>query len=401
MATAPNDTEERKVRPANGRRLRFFALLCATLIIAVPETGAAQERRTLLDILFGQRRAAPAQSDDRFRAAPQPQRNRPPKRAARPTPPAPPPPMAVEKLADARKLLVAGDFVASGAGDGLTEAFLETPGVLVVEKPNGSSGLVRDDYYDWLKELPVLLDQERPAVLIMAIGTNDRQQMNIGGVREKYGTDAWLAEYSRRVAALASIAAERKIPQIWLGLPPYQAPSLSAYAASINTLLQPVIEKAGGQFVDVWDGFSDENGKFVATGSDINGKPVRLRSTDGIGLTKAGRRKLAFYLEKPVRDLVGGAVETATAPAFRLDKESLPDILNLSAPGSGMLETTIPMAITDPALDGGSELMGTARASFPQSSASPRRALLERGELPPAPQGRADSVRLPAPPVPP
>ena len=32
----------------------------------------------------------------------------------------------------------------------------------------------------------------------------------------------------------------------------------------------------------------------------MNGQPVRLRSDDGINLSKAGKRKVAFYAEKPL-----------------------------------------------------------------------------------------------------
>ncbi len=49
----------------------------------------------------------------------------------------------------------------------------------------------------------------------------------------------------------------------------------------------------------------DENGKFVISGSDINGQQVRLRGSDGINFTKAGKRKLAFYVEKEIRRVLG------------------------------------------------------------------------------------------------
>ena len=394
MTLPPDKPTERQAPARWTGAVGRLVLVVSALSLAMPQTVVAQEKRTLFDLLFGPRRAAPPSADDpRFKKVPQPSRPRAPKRVAKPVEAEVAPP--VEKAADARKLLVVGDFIASGAGDGLTDAFTTTPGILVVEKPNGSSGLVRDDYYNWLTELPRLLEEERPAALIIALGTNDRQQMVINGQREKFGTDLWYEEYGRRVTALAAVAKARKVPQIWLGLPPFQAPSMSAYAATLNGMFEPIIAKAGGTFIDVWDGFADETGKFVSTGSDINGQPARLRSNDGIGLTKAGRRKIAFYLEKPVRDLFGQTIETAIVPAFRLDNESLPDLLNLSAPGSQVLETTVPVGITDPDLDGGTELLGAGRSNFPQSPSAPRRALLERGEMPPAPSDRADNMRSP------
>ncbi|TIM80838.1 MAG: DUF459 domain-containing protein, partial [Mesorhizobium sp.] len=64
-------------------------------------------------------------------------------------------------------------------------------------------------------------------------------------------------------------------------------------------------ESHGGEFVDIWDGFVDEEGAFVTSGPDINGQPVRLRTDDGIRVSKAGKRKLAFYAEKPLLKILG------------------------------------------------------------------------------------------------
>ena len=69
---------------------------------------------------------------------------------------------------------------------------------------------------------------------------------------------------------------------------------------AFNDIYRTAAESAGGEFVDIWDGFVDENGAFVDNGPDMNGQPVRLRGADGINLSKAGKRKIAFYAEKPL-----------------------------------------------------------------------------------------------------
>ena len=56
----------------------------------------------------------------------------------------------------------------------------------------------------------------------------------------------------------------------------------------------------------------DEEGKFMVTGSDVNGQQVRLRSSDGVNMTEAGRRKLAFYVEKVARRHLSDAPATDT-----------------------------------------------------------------------------------------
>jgi hypothetical protein len=60
-------------------------------------------------------------------------------------------------------------------------------------------------------------------------------------------------------------------------------------------------EQAGIVYVDIWDGFVDETGKFTYTGPDFEGQNRRLRSGDGVHFTKSGARKLAHYVERELR----------------------------------------------------------------------------------------------------
>lgn len=388
---------ERALPSRAGRPGRFPALAAALLILAAPALAEAQERRTLLDMLFGRR--APASAPEWSAPpppAPAPRRSKParsqPRTAAAPVTTE----VKVEKREDARKVLVVGDFLASGLGEGLAEAFADVPGVVVVNRPNGSSGLVREDYYNWQQELPKLMDEVKPAAVIVLLGSNDRQQIELPGGSRRFRTEEWFAEYGRRASALAALSGARKVPLVWVGLPPFQSPSMTADAATLNGTLRSAAEKAGATFIDIWDGFADEAGKFVTTGSDINGKPARLRGTDGIGLSKAGKRKLAFYLEKPVKDLFGEAADPVLPGELRLDTESLPDLISLSPSQPDLPTNTVPMAVTDPDLDGGDELLG-ARPAPSRPVLSPRDLLVERGELPAAPTGRADNARFGGP----
>ncbi|HUH48949.1 MAG TPA: DUF459 domain-containing protein, partial [Mycoplana sp.] len=170
------------------RRLRRLLLLLTCLAIALPPAAVysdavAQERvqrRTVLDLLFGGfgfgRRAQQQPSKQRLQPRRSQARIEKPK-AKKKVPPAIaiPEPVVVAKLPDARKVLVVGDFIASGIGDGLTEAFMEIPGVAIEARTNGSSGLVRQDYYNWQTELPALIDEIKPAVVVLSLGANDRQ----------------------------------------------------------------------------------------------------------------------------------------------------------------------------------------------------------------------------------
>ena len=409
----------------NGRLARLLLLFMA-LAIALPvqiRPATAQEgpRRNLLDMFFGDRpryerypRYEP-RYEPRFEPRYEPRYERgsrydprdgsiieaparPPRRSAvrastprEPQAAAPPKAEPVAKLEDARKVLVVGDFLAGGIGSELETAFESSPGVSVVERSNGSSGLVRTDHFDWLGALPGMIDEIKPAVVVVMLGANDRQQMTIGDNKEKFRSDGWFTEYQDRVTQFAGTATSRKIPLLWVGLPAFQSPTLTAYAVTLNALYRVQVEKAGGEFVDVWDGFVDEEGKFVVTGSDINGQQVRLRGSDGITFTKAGKRKLAFYVERLARRHLG---DMASPDLLSLDPGSLPTLSMTPSPSDTSVPTQ-PISLVDPNLDGGSELLG---ATPPPAALAetPRDRLVKRGELPEPPAGRIDNYRVQA-----
>ncbi|MGV1789790.1 SGNH/GDSL hydrolase family protein [Rhizobium sp. A37_96] len=372
------------------------AFLAAVMtLVCLPKMAEAQERRrTLLDMLFGN---PEPDYPDQPAEQPPPRRKVQPKK--RPTPPPrqpvaqPETPPPTEKLPDARTILVVGDFMASGLATGLEDAFSTAPGVVVQARGNVASGLVRQDYYNWPQQLPGMMDQLKPAMVVVMIGANDRQQMIGDGLNEKYGTDPWFLAYEERVQQFAKLVTSRHIPLLWVGLPSFGSDQLTASAVKLNQIYQSQMTSVGGEFIDIWDGFTDQGGEFIVTGSDINGQQVRLRTADGVNFTAAGKRKVAFYLEKSARRILG---DQASPDITRLDTGNpLPaQQANLPAAESEKITRTQPVSISDPDLDGGSQLLGGAPA--PAATApSPRDLLVEKGQMDPAPAGRVDDYRLP------
>jgi len=378
-------------------RIVLTAFLAAVIALGcLPNMAEAQERprRNLFDMLFGTRE--PDYPD-------QPMEQPPPRRKVqsrkRPTPPPrqpvaqPETPPPAEKLSDAKTILVVGDFLASGLATGLEDAFSTSPGVVVQSRGNVASGLVRQDYYNWPQQLPGMIDQLKPAMVVVMIGANDRQQMIGDGLNEKYGTDPWFLAYEERVQQFAKLVTSRHIPLLWVGLPSFGSDQLTASAVKLNQIYQSQTTSVGGEFIDIWDGFTDQNGEFIVTGSDINGQQVRLRTADGVNLTAAGKRKVAFYLEKSARRILG---DQASPDITRLDTNNPLPAQQANLPGTEpeKITRTQPMSLSDPDLDGGSQLLGSNPAPAATTS-SPRDLLVEKGLMDPAPVGRVDDYRLP------
>jgi hypothetical protein len=288
----------------------------------------------------------------------------------------------VEKSADARVVLVVGDFMASGLADALTGDYAQSPRVKVVDATNGSSGLVRNDFYDWSKEIGPIMDSAKPSVVVVMLGANDRQAMTVGTTKEPPRSDAWTAEYVRRAEALTKAVRDRKIPLVWVGQPAFKYASMSSDMLAFDDIYQRVAEAAGGDYVDIWDGFVDENGAFRFTGPDVNGQPVRLRSDDGITLSKAGKRKVAFYVEKPLNRMLGAAAGSeGGVPA------GAPPGPDMIAPS---LDRTQPVSLAFPPVDGSADLLGSKAIAKPGTANSAIERLTIEGIPPSTTPGRAD-----------
>lgn len=365
-----------------GRALIVVVAGGAMLVASLPAPALAQEvrqKKSLLEWFFGKRQP------QKTEVIQLPGRKKPKKAKKRSTRASV---TAIEtasqqpptvKNADARRVLVVGDFLASGLAEGLEDAFRDDPAIVIDSRTNAASGLVRDDYHDWPHEFGSAISTSKPAVALVMLGSNDRQQMAIDGIKQKFDSAPWNGAYTARVSAMLKVAADLRIPLIWVGLPAFKSAQTSGAALQLNSVYRNETARIGAEFVDIWDGFVDENGKFVVSGSDINGQPVRLRTADGLGMTTAGKRKMAFYVEKPLRKILGEPLAMAT-PA-RLESEEQPA-------KAGQLVRTPPIGLTDPALDGGDTLLGgagtvTAGSAFP---ALPQK----------TPAGRVDDFSYPA-----
>ncbi len=371
-----------------GAGMALILMLCLVAGMALSWPAGAQEkekpRRNLLQLLFGRsdddipvKERAGKSKTGKVKAKQRKTRKSSASQVVRVQEPD-----ALPKLETARAILVIGDFMASGLSEGLVSAYSQNPNFKVIDRSNGSSGFVRNDFHDWPTEVKALIEAEKPVAVVVMLGTNDRQQMKVGTVREAPLTDNWTKEYQLRTDALAAAMKERGVPFVWVGLPAFKSTKVNSSLLAFNDIYRKSTESAGGAFVDIWDGFVDENGAFVMNGPDMNGQPVRLRGSDGISLSKPGKRKVAFYVEKPLNKLIGGE----TVPGSGL---SGTEIVGPVAPANIHVDRTPPMAIDDPELDGGQILLGLTGTAKAQTGAISEKLSVE-GIAPPPSPGRAD-----------
>ena len=197
-----------------------------------------------------------------------------------------------------------------------------------------------------------------------------------------------------------------------------QNEALSTAFVALNETLRERAVKAGATYVDSWEAFADEAGKYSGTGPDVNGQVAKLRTADGIDFTRAGERKLASFVEPDLRQdrekdrarkpdpLAVAIPEPPSLDALTNDvnaqirrEAGLPALPSLE-PNRATVGPVI--AITAPSLSPGGLLAdGRSGAAGPGSSNSTgdalvRRSLVEGQPIPPRP-GRMDDFSWPRP----
>lgn len=197
-------------------------------------------------------------------------------------------------------LVIAGDSLGIQLAQGLRETYQGKPETFVLNRARGDTGLVNTAVRDWPRTMrEIAASGEKNSATLVMIGSNDGQPLrDETGTIQDVGSDKWRELYARRIDEMIAPISERKVALIWIGLPIPRSEKLAAHFKVMNELYKARAEKAGGGFVDVWDVFADENGHYEDTGPNIAGETVKLRAGDGVHFTKAGYRKLAFFVDR-------------------------------------------------------------------------------------------------------
>jgi len=274
-------------------------------IIAVDPAAAQQKRRSLFDVLFGRKHprvTQPARPRQQRRVLIRPYDDTQQGQSRQPA--------AVQKSPAAKRILVVGDFVAGALADGLTDIYKDNSEMNVISRTEGSSGLVRDDYYNWPIKISDIIVKNKPDVIVLVIGANDRQSMRLANKNFDVSSPEWTSNYQGRINALALKLQQSGTQWLWVGLPAFKQKNLSDSFISFNALYKQATEKSGGHFIDIWSGFVDDNGHFALSGYDSNGQTARLRNNDGISFTIAGKHKLAFYAAQLIAPLLANQISS-------------------------------------------------------------------------------------------
>ncbi len=350
-----------------------------------------------------------------------------------------PPPRKLEKPATST-VVVVGDSMADWLGYGLDEKYADHPEIGVERKIRASSGLVRYDAknesLDWPQAVKEALSNEKPNAIVVMLGLNDRLPLRekapaqpkrsgepaqganqsagqasqdkaapladtgtppqtagqtgsrhpVPGGSYDFHTDQWAALYAKRIDAMIAALKSKGVPVIWVGLPAIRGTKATSDMSYLGGLYRERAERAGIIYVDIWDGFVDEDGDYAVQGPDFEGQTRRLRTADGVHFTKAGAIKIASYVDRELQRVMPSSVAPVAPPG--------PETTPKSGSAGARPDVGPVLPLTASGGDHGGELLGASA----QTTSDPIAAkVLSRGETLAAPAGRADDFSWPRP----
>jgi hypothetical protein len=205
----------------------------------------------------------------------------------------------------------------------------------------------------------------------------------------QFREERWVELYTKKIEEMIAVMKSKGVPVLWVGLPAVRGPKATADMLFLDSLYRDAAGKAGITYVDVWDGFVDEAGRFLQRGPDFEGQPRKLRSDDGVYFTTYGARKLAHYVEREITRLLAAR----SAPVALPTEPATPDAN--AVPGQ-----PVPRPLAGPILPLVASSVGTDQllggpGSRPASVDALAARTLVKGEPLAPPAGRADDFVWP------
>ena len=125
---------------------------------------------------------------------------------------------------------------------------------------------------DWPTRIAQRLKQGDVNVVVVMLGTDDRRQVTLDGQRAGFRDPAWEEVYRVLVQRTVAAVRDSRKPLIWVGLPPVSGPDRRSDFSYLNDFYKEKVETADGIFVDLWEAFLSEEGKYTSYGADVDGK---------------------------------------------------------------------------------------------------------------------------------
>ena len=226
-------------------------------------------------------------------------------------------------------LLIGDSMMMEGFGPALQRRLRNRQDMVVIREGKYSTGLSRQDYFDWHAQLEKLVAKHDPDLIVICMGANDAQDITDDKHRRHHvDSPGWKEEYRRRADRLLVIAKERGAGVVWVGLPVMSKEPYAGRIRRLGDIQKQACADAGVEFVDTLRTLADGQGRYMTFMRDSRGRHVRLRYKDMVHVTEDGGALLALE------------VEPAAERALGLDpRETAPQQTETESPAAALPET--------------------------------------------------------------
>jgi hypothetical protein len=210
-----------------------------------------------------------------------------------------------------------------------------------------------------------------------------------GGGLYEFRDERWVELYAKKIEELIGVLKSKGVPVLWVGLPAIRGQKGTSDMLFLDALYRDGAGKAGITYVDVWDGFVDEAGRFLQKGPDFEGQIRQLRTADGVFFTKPGARKLAHYVEREVTRLLASRSGPIAVPIEPVTPDA--NVVPGQPAPRPLAGPVMPLVASSVGTD---QLLG-GPGSRPAGVDALAARTLVKGEALAAPAGRADDYAWP------
>lgn len=233
--------------------------------------------------------------------------------------PAPVPPViAAPTPASKLRFWVGGDSITETFGTSMQQVAASTGVMDPTLDFHVSTGLARPDFYNWPEHLLKDVLPSDPQVMVIMFGANDGQGMT-GTDRHVFqrGTQEWLDEYRRRVAATMDLLKDPDNDRLvmWVG-PPVMRPGSGVHEMDQLNYIYATEAKSRPwiQYFDSWPFFADANMQYVGDLPNADGVVRGMRQKDGVHLSTVGGNRLSWAVLARIGQYVDLSAGSTTPP---------------------------------------------------------------------------------------
>jgi uncharacterized protein len=192
------------------------------------------------------------------------------------------------------RVAVIGDSLSQGLGPAI-ERWMNPSVVRVLSLGRQSTGLSREDYFNWEAGMRQIVEEFRPDLVFVLLGSNDAQaQISRDGTSIPVGSVRWLEGYRERAANLLGEATRAGTRVVWVGIPIVKDRRHWDFYRRVNDIYRETASADPlGTYLDAWTPFEGRDGGYTAFIRNDRGDLVEVRASDGVHFTQVGYSFLA------------------------------------------------------------------------------------------------------------